>query len=75
MVCVISGDYKISRGTQLHEIRFNLHVPRIVEIGLKMWKFRKKMKGFDSCFFSTIHVNLRNKKSRLVFILLNLFNI
>ena len=32
--CAISVDNKIERVVQLHKIQLNLHVPRILEIGL-----------------------------------------
>ena len=30
---------------QLHKMQFNLHVPRILEIGLNKMKFKKEVEG------------------------------
>ena len=40
--CVISVDNKSQRGGQWNKIRFNLHVPRILEKGLKNMKIWKR---------------------------------
>ena len=43
--CVISVDNKTRRGVQLHKIRFDLHVLRILEMGLRDVKFEKEIVG------------------------------